>query len=93
MIVIGLREFVIGMKFCGIQNSHVYESRDQVLSLIKQLSKDEFIIVNASVAGDVPELKKFHNLATIPDNVKEFESIDDLKYIIKTAVGIELEVV
>ncbi|MCF7861641.1 hypothetical protein K9M79_05325 [Candidatus Woesearchaeota archaeon] len=93
MIALGNREFIIGMKMCGVQNSHVIERREECTSLIKELSKDEFIIANASIVDMVPELKSFRNLATLPDDVKEFDSIDDLKYIIKTAVGIELEVV
>ena len=93
MIILGNREFVIGMKFCGVRNSFIVDDREQCLKVIDDLPKNEFVIANVSVVELVPELKKFRNLATIPDNVSELDSIEDLKYIIKTAVGIELEVV
>lgn len=90
MIVLGNIEFAIAMKFCGIKDSHIVTTREQCLKIIKITDKEEFILANASVIDLVPELHEFPNLASLPDNVSEFEKIDDLKHIIKSAVGFDI---
>jgi len=92
MIVLGNRDFVTGMLLAGVKQSHVFESREKAIALLKQISSDEFIMANASVLEAVPELKQFPNVVTIPDEVEDFGKLDDLQYIIKSVVGIELEV-
>ena len=47
---------------------------------------------NSSIAEMIPELKEMANVVTVPDSAEGFGSIDDLKDIIKSVVGIELEV-
>lgn len=91
MIVLGNNELVLGMKFCGITNSHVIKNYEDLKEIIKNIDKNELIIANASVVEMAPELKEFSNLASIPDDVNNFDNIDDLKYIVKSAIGVELE--
>ena len=92
MIVFGNRNFATGMLFAGVKQSFVFESREKIIDVLKNLPSDEFIIANASVVEAVPELEQFGNLVSIPDEVKDFGKIDDLQHIIKSVVGIELEV-
>jgi vacuolar-type H+-ATPase subunit F/Vma7 len=92
MIVLGNRDFSTGMLLAGVKKSFIFENRTQIVEILKNLSKDEFIIANASVIEAVPELEQFSNVVSIPDKVEDFGKIDDLQHIIKSVVGIELEV-
>lgn len=92
MIVIGNSEFSLGMLLAGVKNSHTFKSKEQVINILKNTPNDEFIIANVSVIDAVPELGQFRNVVGIPDSVKGFTSIDDLQNLIKSVVGIELEV-
>ena len=92
MIVIGNEEFAIGMLLAGVKQSHVFKSRENTVEILKKLPTTEFIIANASVIENVPELEMFNNVVSIPDEIKDFGKIDDLQHIIKSVVGIELEV-
>ena len=93
MIVIGNQEFVTGMRFAGVKLCFAVKKREDVLQVIEQHGKDQFMLVNASVLEMVPELKDLENVVSLPDNAENFGNIDDLKHIIKSVVGIELEVV
>jgi vacuolar-type H+-ATPase subunit F/Vma7 len=92
MIVFGNPEFSLGMLLAGVRNSHAVSSREQVIERLRELPEDEFIIANASIREMVPELGQFRNVVTIPDSVEGFTSVDDLQELIKSVVGIELEV-
>jgi vacuolar-type H+-ATPase subunit F/Vma7 len=92
MIVLGNRDFSTGMLLAGVKKSFIFENRTQIVEILKNLSKDEFIIANASVIEAVPELEQFSNVVSIPDKVEDFGKIDDLQHIIKSVVGMELEV-
>ncbi|MFH1390996.1 MAG: hypothetical protein ABIH20_01660 [Candidatus Diapherotrites archaeon] len=92
MIVLGNPEFALGMKLAGVKDSFAIKKREQGLEIVKGLNKDEFIIANNSIAELIPELKEMANVVTVPDSAEGFGSIDDLKDIIKSVVGIELEV-
>ncbi|MBU0662136.1 hypothetical protein KJ891_01630 [Candidatus Micrarchaeota archaeon] len=92
MIVIGNAKFATGMKFAGVKRSYKAESRERVLDILKNVAADEFILANASAVEMVPELKEFKNLAVMPDDSGNFSDISDLKEIIRSVVGIELEV-
>ena len=92
MIVLGNPQFAIGMKLAGIKDSYIIRKREDALEALKGIDKKEFILVNFSVIQMVPELEEFKNTISIPDDAKEFLSTDDLKGIIKSAVGIELNV-
>ena len=92
MIVIGNRDFATGMLLAGVRQSHVFESRDKTIEILKETPADEFIIANVSVIEAVPELEQFRNVVSIPDSVDDFGKVDDLQHIIKSVVGIELEV-
>ena len=91
MIVLGNADFALGMKFSGVEKSHIVKTREDVLKALKEVDRDEFILANVSVIEMVPELGDYKNVVSIPDNASEFKSIDDLKHIIKSAIGIELE--
>ena len=92
MIVLGNPQFAIGMKLAGIKDSYIIRKREDALEALKGIDKKEFILVNFSVIQMVPELEEFKNTISIPDDAKEFLSTDDLKSIIKSAVGIELNI-
>ena len=91
MIIIGNRELVMGMRFCGVNESHYFESKEKTLLIIKQIPKDELIIVNSSVIEKVPQLKEFQNLASVPDDLDNFGDVEDLRYIVKSAIGVDME--
>ncbi|MCK4327164.1 MAG: hypothetical protein KAW41_01670 [Candidatus Diapherotrites archaeon] len=92
MIILGNPQFATAMLLAGISNSHRVTSRAEWLARVRELPKEETIIANTSVVGILPELKEFKNLITLPDSASEFGSVDDLKEIVKAAVGIEIEV-
>lgn len=92
MIVLGNAEFAIGMKLAGIKDSCVVRKREDALELLRKIDKKEFILANASVIKLVPELEEFRNTVSIPDDANKFLSTDDLKDIIMSAVGIELDI-
>ncbi len=92
MIVLGNPEFAIGMKLAGIKESHIIRKREEALEVLRKTDKKEFILANVSVIELVPELEEFKNVVSIPDDAKEFSTTDDLKNIIKSAVGIELNI-
>ena len=92
MIVLGNPEFAIGMKLAGIKESHVIRKREEALELLRKIDRKEFILANVSVIKLVPELEEFKNTVSIPDDAKAFLSTDDLKDIIMSAVGIELNI-
>jgi len=92
MIVLGNAEFAIGMKLAGIKNSHIIRKREEALELLREVDRKEFILANVGVIKLVPELEEFRNVVSVPDDAKEFLNTDDLKGIIKSAVGIELNI-
>jgi len=92
-IVLGNAELAYGMRFCGIKESHIITSRAEGEKILPLLQKNDFLIVSVSVMALLPELYEFKSLVTLPDNVEEFSKIDDLKHIIKSAIGIDIEVV
>ncbi|MFH1642567.1 MAG: V-type ATP synthase subunit F [Nanoarchaeota archaeon] len=92
MIVLANPEFATGFKLSGIKNSYAVKKREEALEHLRKVAKDEFIIANVSVIKLVPELEEFKNVVSIPDDAKEFSTTDDLKGIIKSAVGIELNI-
>jgi vacuolar-type H+-ATPase subunit F/Vma7 len=92
MIVLGNAEFAIGMRLAGIKDSYAIRKREEALELLRKVDKKEFIIANFSIIELVPELEEFKNVVSVPDDAKEFSTTDDLKKIIKSAVGIELNI-
>ena len=90
MIVLGNPEFVTGMKLAGIKESYAIRKREEALEVLRKTDRNAFILANVSVIKLVPELEEFRNVVSVPDDAKEFSSTDDLKDIIKSAVGIEL---
>lgn len=92
MIVLGNSEFATGMAIAGIKESHVIRNREYALEILRKTKKDAFIIANVSIIKMVPEITEFRNVVSIPDNADEFTKTDDLQNIIKSAVGIELNI-
>jgi vacuolar-type H+-ATPase subunit F/Vma7 len=92
MIVLGNPEFALGMKFAGVNKSYAVKSREEGIELLKEITKEDFIIANQSIVEMIFELKEMQNVVVVPDHAKDFGKIDDLKDIIKSVVGIELEV-
>ena len=92
MIVLGNAEFATGLKLAGIKDSHVIRKREDALELLRKTDRKEFILANVSIIELVPELSEFKNVVSVPDDAKEFLTTDDLKGIIKSAVGIELNI-
>ncbi|MBW2989150.1 hypothetical protein KY358_02400 [Candidatus Woesearchaeota archaeon] len=90
MIVLGNPEFATGMRLAGIRNSHIIRKREDALDLLKNTGRKEFILANFSIIRLVPELEEFRNMISIPDNAEDFLSTDDLKGVIKSAIGVEL---
>lgn len=92
MIVLGNPEFAIGMKLAGVKDSYAIRKREEALELLRKIDRKEFILANVSVIKLVPELKEFKNVISVPDDAKDFSTTEDLKDIIKSAVGIELNI-
>ena len=49
-------------------------------------------LANFGIIKLVPELLEYPHIVSIPDDAREFKKIDDLKYIIRSAIGIDIEV-
>ena len=92
MIVLGNPQFATGLRLAGIKESYTIRKREEALEVLKKTNKKEFILANVSVIKLIPELEEFKNVVSIPDDAKEFLTTDDLKDIIKSAVGIELNI-
>ncbi|MBU0628240.1 MAG: hypothetical protein KKC75_03555 [Nanoarchaeota archaeon] len=92
MIVLGNADFAVGMKLAGIRDSYIIKNRDDALEILRKSDKKEFILANFSIIRMVPELSEFKNVVSIPDDAKEFLKSDDLQGIIKSAVGIEVNI-
>lgn len=92
MIVLGNPLFATGMKLAGVKDSYIIRKREDALKLLRTLPKDEFIIVNFSIIKMLPELEEFKNVISFPDSGNAFSSMNDLKNIVKSAVGIELNI-
>jgi vacuolar-type H+-ATPase subunit F/Vma7 len=92
MIVLGNPEFATGMKLAGIKESYTIRRKEEALDILRKTDKKEFILANFSIIKLVPELEEFKNVVSVPDDAKEFLKTDDLSGIIKSAVGIELNI-
>ncbi len=92
MIILGNPHFATAMQLAGISNSRRIRSREEGLKALHGVPKDELILANTSIAKMLPELGEYKNVVTVPDSSSGFGSIDDLKQIVKNAVGMEIEV-
>jgi vacuolar-type H+-ATPase subunit F/Vma7 len=92
MIVLGNPEFATGLKLAGIRESYIIRKREEALELLRNTHKKEFILANVSIIRLVPELAEFKNVVSVPDDAREFLKTDDLSGIIKSAVGIEINI-
>ena len=92
MIVLGNRDFVTGMKLCGVMKSFVITKSEDVTDALASARVNDMILANAFVVSLYPRLSKYPNLVTIPDSLTGFDSVDDLKEIIRQAVGQDLDI-
>ncbi len=92
MIVFGIKRFALGLRFAGIAKSYAVSSQGQVTELLKDVAADELIIANQSIVEMAPVLQNYKNLIVIPDSPEELSGMQDLKQIIKSVAGVELEV-
>ena len=92
MIVLGNAEFATGLKLAGVKDSFIIRKREEALELLRKVDKKHFILANVSVIKLVPELEEFDNVVSVPDDAKEFLKVYDLKNIIRSAVGIDLNI-
>ena len=92
MIILGNSAFATGMKLAGIPTSHVVKTREQGLAIIKGIERKEFIIANTTIVELIPELNDYPNIITIPDNAANFSSTDDLKDLIRSSIGIDIDI-
>ena len=91
MIVLGNSEFAVGMKLAGVVNSFVVKSREQGLEALRKIERHDFVIANASIIKLLPELEELENVVSVPDSAQDFGNIDDLKEMIRSVIGFELE--
>lgn len=92
MIVMGNREFSLGMKFAGIEKSYCVQKRDDGLKILAEIGSEEHILVNESVKKILPELGKYRNAIILPDSPEGFAGMSDLKELVKNVIGFEVEV-
>ena len=92
MIILGNPEFATGMKLAGIKDSYPIRRREDALDILQKTDKKEFIIANVSIIKMLPELEDFSNVVSLPDDAAEFDSTADLKGIIMSAVGVDLDI-
>lgn len=92
MIVLGNPEFATAMKLVGIKESFAVRQKEDILNYLKTVNPEEFILANVSVMKLVPELDKFKNVVSIPDDPEKFRTTQDLKNIIRSAVGIDINI-
>ncbi len=93
MIVLANEEFAMGLRLAGVKDSYSITSAEQVKEIIKEISKQEFIIATQMVIDMVPELEEeYQNVVVFPDTLEDFSKIDDLKNITKIAIGTEVDI-
>ena len=90
MIIMGNVEFATAMKLVGVKESYIIRKPQDAAAILEKCAKDEFIIANVSVYDLVPDLAEYKNVVTLPDDPKAFGTTEDLKGIIRAAVGIEI---
>jgi len=77
------------MRLAGLKNCFVVSNREEAEEIVKNIQKKELIVANTGVVEMLPELLEMDNLVTLPDDPKQFGSVDDLKSIVKSAIGFE----
>ncbi len=92
MIVIANDIFATGMRLAGIKKSFSAKDEKQVIDAIKNAVKDEFIMATESIISIYPKLAERENIIIFPDTLKDFSEIDDLKQVIKEAIGSDIEI-
>ncbi len=92
MIILGNERFAISMLLMGIKDSYIIRTKDDGIKILKKIDKEDIVIANASIVNMVPGLDELNNLVTVPDDSRNFATIDDLKQLIKSAVGIEIQI-
>lgn len=92
MIVLANEEFATGLRLAGVKKSYTVTDKAQVEEILKEIQPKEFIIATQKVLDLVPKLEEYPNIIVFPDTLYDFSKIDDLKKIIRTAIGAEVEI-
>lgn len=92
MIVLANEEFATGLRLAGVKKSYTVTDKAQVEEILKEIQPKEFIIATQKVIDLVPKLEEYPNIIVFPDTLYDFSKIDDLKKIIRTAIGAEVEI-
>ncbi|MHA1911350.1 MAG: hypothetical protein ACTSYA_06615 [Candidatus Kariarchaeaceae archaeon] len=92
MIVLANEEFATGLRLAGVKASYHITERKQAEDVLKDVELNAFIIATKNVVALVPKLEDYPNLIVFPDTLEDFSKIDDLKEIIKNAIGSEVEI-
>ncbi|MHA1910356.1 MAG: hypothetical protein ACTSYA_01560 [Candidatus Kariarchaeaceae archaeon] len=92
MIVLANEEFATGLRLAGVKDSHNITEKSQAEEILKDIEKNTFIIATKNVVEMVSKLEEFTNLIVFPDTLEDFSKVDDLKEIIKSAIGSEVEI-
>ena len=92
MIVLANEEFATGLRLAGVKNSHYIKNSEQLEEIMKDIKQDEFIIATQGIINLSPNLQDYPNLIEFPDTIQDFSRVDDLKKIIRIAIGSEVEI-
>lgn len=92
IIVLAGQDIALAMKLCGVKKSFAIKNREEGLKILESVKKDDFIIASLYILKMLPELLDYSHMVSIPDNYSDFTKIDDLKYVIKSAIGFDIEV-
>ncbi|MCD4740700.1 hypothetical protein K8R43_05960 [archaeon] len=91
MIILGNPSFATGMKLAGVKQSYVVQDKETAAKIFPEIPKQELVVANTSVVDLFSPLEELENLVTIPDDPEAFNSVDDLKNIVKTAIGFDIK--
>jgi vacuolar-type H+-ATPase subunit F/Vma7 len=92
MIVLATEELATGLKLAGVKESYHITGKQQAEEIIKTISQKEFIIATQKIIELAPILEEYPNLITFPDTIHDFSNIDDLRKIVKKAIGSEVDI-
>jgi vacuolar-type H+-ATPase subunit F/Vma7 len=65
IIVLANEEFATGLRLAGVKNSHIITRKEEAESILKGISKHEFIIATQKVIDMYPKLEDYENVELI----------------------------
>jgi len=78
------------MRLAGVRQSYVVEDKAKAEELFGKIPKKEVVVANTSVVELVPDFNELENIIVIPDDAEQFGSVEDLKQMVKSAIGFEI---